>query len=319
MIFFSDPFPAKCSDRSTLPKKHPHSGEPQDWFADKVLQRHGMYGLSFDFFVDWSLSKPSLTPVIWIKKILSKNHDYAQVQRHLNTIMTIELGESYLHRLEALKHVNNLKIQFIIFRDDLDWSSFKASLLVATFNGLESNGFDFSGELIKIQDFKSRIKAFSGGPIRIGSKGLTYGTSNLECYLSNTSSLYPGDVDLIIFDQAHRPIAILEYKKHTLKSPITNQKLSNYYPRPDGRKYNRLAILRTYLENTKARIPLFVIYFPTMPKSTEGRIEILKGETGNLETDSATNFCLPANESLAKYDNVIEKLLEAIAKHNTIN
>lgn len=316
MIFFSEPFPAKCTDRLALSKSHPHSGGPQDWFADKVLAQHNLYGLSFDFFVNWTVTPPALSPVIWIKKVLSSKHDYPQVQRHLNTIMALELGDAYFQRLEALKKAHNLKIQFIIFHDHNDWVSTQSSLLIATFNGFRKGVFDFSAELISILDFQSVIQRHSGGPIRIGSKGLTFGTSNLECYLSRTNSLYPGDVDLIIFDEKHKPIALLEYKKHNLKSPISNQQLANYYPRPDGKKYNRLAILRDYLAKSGATIPLLVVYFPTRSAFTEGRLEVLKGTFENLETEMAFNFRLPVMGSLTDYKTLINMLLKTLINRN---
>jgi hypothetical protein len=169
--------------------------------------------------------------------------------------------------------------------------------------------------IISIESFKELIRYNSGGPVQIGSKALIYGTSNLECYLSGTNSLYPGDVDLILLDRSNKPVGILEFKKHTLSTPISKQRLANYYPYPDGRKYNRLSILKDYLSNESNTVPFFVIYYPTNSECTEGRLELLHGAANNLSTKTASNFALPINNSHKEYSKMIDKLKKAIAYH----
>ena len=115
-----------------------------------------------------------------------------------------------------------------------------------------SVAFNNKGEVYQvteknISDLKKDIKLLSGGSISIGNKGLVYSTSTLEGYLSQTDAAWPGDADLIVLDKALNPVALLEYKKHTLDTPMRDQKLSNYYPSKDRRKYDRLAILRSFL------------------------------------------------------------------------
>jgi hypothetical protein len=163
------------------------------------------------------------------------------------------------------------------------------------------------------------IRSYSGGPIQIGSKGLIYGTSRLECYLSSTDSLYPGDVDLIVLNPNNRPSAILEFKKHTLATNIREQKLSNYYPRPDGRKYDRLELLREFISGDGGNVPLLVLYYPTNSAFTEGRLELLKGNTGHLATKATGNFLLPTDKSHDKYNNIVSKIVKAIEYHHNHN
>ena len=48
-------------------------------------------------------------------------------------------------------------------------------------------------------------------------------------------------------------LAILEFKKHSSNQKYPNledQTLSNYYPTPDGRKYDRLSLLGKQLRNS---------------------------------------------------------------------
>lgn len=317
-MMFKSPFLAKCSDRNSMPKQHPTSGAPEDWFSAQMLEKFNLSGLTFDFFVDWSATPPVITPIIWIKKVLDSKFSYKSLIEQLNINMTNELGMLYLNVLESFRVQSDLTVQFIVFKDELNWKENDSTLLVINFCGLVEDEFEFTYEEISIDTFKTIIQKHSGGPIKIGSKGLYYGTSNLECFLSHTNSLYPGDVDLVVFNEDVQPIAIIEYKKHTLSTPISQQQISNYYPRPDARKYNRLSILRDYLNKINPNIPIFILYFPTQDHFTEGRLELLKGDTNALETRAASNFDLPKSKTEAEYNALIKKLLKAITYHNSL-
>lgn len=286
----SAPHLAKCCDRNSMPKYHPTSGSPEDWFSDAMLSRHNYLGLSFDFFVNWSSQPPVLTPVIWIKRILESSVSYQELLENLSDILVSHFGSTYFSLLDSFRNINSLTVQLIIFHDDYDWKDPKSNLLKVDFKGMSESGFTFEGNIIDIESFKSIIQSHSGGPIQIGSKGLIYGTSNLECFLSTTKSLYPGDVDLMVFNKKFEALALVEYKKHTLTSSISDQKLSNYYPSPDGRKYNRLAILRDYLSHHSPNLPLFNIYYPTNPSLSQGKMELLKGAPGSLQTNVESIF-----------------------------
>lgn len=314
----SAPYLAKCSDRNSMPKFHPTSGSPEDWFSDAMLSRHNYLGLSFDFFVNWSKQPNVLTPVIWVKRILEPSVPYQKVLENLSDILVSHFGNTYFTLLDSFRNVNSLSVQLIIFHDDFNWSDSKSNLLMVDFKGKSESGFIFEGNIVDIELFKSIIQSHSGGPIQIGSKGLIYGTSNLECFLSTTTSLYPGDVDLIVFNKKFEPLALLEYKKHTLTSSISDQKLSNYYPSPDGRKYNRLSILRDYLGQISPNLPLFNIYYPTNPAFNQGKMELLKGATGSLQTNVGSIFPLPRSTKETEFDEIIIKLTKGISYHKSL-
>lgn len=251
--------------------------------------------------------------------ILAPEFNYDDVADHLNEVMTAHFGAPYLTLLDSFKNQNSFTVQFIIFRDDADWANESSNLMIATFIGRSGTEFIFDSELVAINAFKELIQKHSGGPVKIGDKKLTYGTSRLECYLSKTDSLYPGDLDLIVFNERFEPIALLEYKKHNLQSSISEQKLSNYYPNPDARKYNRLAILRGYLGKTHPNLPIFNVYYPTHPDFNEGRLELLKGPVGNLETNFGSNFPLPKSLTQEAFDGILNKLKKAIAHHKSLS
>lgn len=315
---FLSPYLAGCADRTLMPKIHPKSGGPEHWFSDASLAHHHYFGLSFDFFVNWSLNPCEITPVVWIKVILSPEFNYADVADNLTEVMTSHFGESYLTLLDSFKNQNSFTVQFIVFRDDADWTNESSELLIATFTGRSDKEFIFDSEMVPINAFKEIIQKHSGGPIEIGSKKLIYGTSKLECYLSKTDSLYPGDVDLIVFNERFEPIALLEYKKHNLQNSISEQNLSNYYPNPDARKYNRLAILRDHLGKIHPNLPIFNVYYPTNPDFSEGRLELLKGTVGNLETSLGSDFLLPKSLTHEEFDGILNKLQKAISYHKSL-
>ncbi|MEO6820255.1 MAG: hypothetical protein ABI266_01350 [Ginsengibacter sp.] len=312
------PILAKCCDRNSMPKTHPTSGSPEDWFSKEILAKHNLSGISFDFFVNWHLNPPSITPIIWIKRILSSQYSYPQAIANIKNTLVKEFGEKQLEVLKAFAKNNHFKIQFIIFKDELYWKDRASEILIVNFKIDENEQFIFDTLLITMDEFETTIRNHSGGSVQIGSKGLIYGTSNLECYLSHTNSLYPGDADMIILDENCKSICILEFKKHTLNSSIESQQLANYYPDPDGRKYNRLAILKEYLKPYNANIPLLNIYYPTRSHFKEGRLELLKGSADNLSTKAASNFALPDIHSIDGFNSIIEKVKRAISYHHSL-
>ncbi|CAN5820608.1 hypothetical protein BH10BAC2_BH10BAC2_27230 [soil metagenome] len=312
------PYLAKCADRNSMPKSHPTSGSPEEWLSNSMLSQINLTGISFDFFVDWNANPNAITPVIWIKRILLSQFSYQQLIQNLDEIIILEFGINYLNLLDAFARNNQFTVQFVIFRDDLDWAQNTSEILFVNLVNANANIISFTTNLISIDIVKNLIRQHSGGPIQIGAKGLIYGTSNLECHLSHTDSLYPGDVDLIILNNESKPLCILEFKKHTLNNSISLQRLSNYYPNPDGRKYNRLAILKDYLNETGLNVPIFIVYYPTNPAFTEGRLELLQGNIGNLSTKVASNFDLPVDNSNEEYIKIINKLVKAIEYHNSL-
>ena len=109
---------------------------------------------------------------------------------------------------------------------------------------------------------RKAIRRERGGPAKLGDKGLTYGTSAIECHLATTDDIFPGDADAVIFNESGVAQRIIEYKKHTLWGPIGNNLVTQYYPWPDGRKYQAIQALASDLHPDPAgHIPMTVFYF----------------------------------------------------------
>ena len=66
-----EPTLAYCNNRVSLAPTHPSSGDPEEWLADTYLEPHGLVGLTFDFFVNWTTRTTSNR--LWIKRIVNQS------------------------------------------------------------------------------------------------------------------------------------------------------------------------------------------------------------------------------------------------------
>ncbi|MDO3664501.1 hypothetical protein [Acinetobacter higginsii] len=268
---------AQCANRGVQSKINPIIGEPLEWLSNNTLQRFGYSQLSFDFFVNWNTY--TFQNRIWIKRIWSSNisiDTLAVSGAEFLTQQAQNIGDN-LALINQFSVTYNLDPSYIVFRE-VNWQDNPEPILrgAITANGIENIA------LYDINQVMQAIRNNSGGPVRIGSKALIYGTSCLECYLSGTDALWPGDVDIILWDnQQQRAVAIIELKKHTLNTAISEQQLSNYYPGADSRKYDRLALLRNHLG---VNVPIIVLYYPTKEFHKEIKLEKIDGNPRELET-----------------------------------
>lgn len=273
---------ALCTDRSKTPKKNTTIGEPLEWLTHNVLNSFGCSQLSFDFFVNWN--NFICQDRIWIKRILAPNidiHDFSKNTSDFITQKALDINDNLmLINLFSIKY--NFSPSYMIFKDNVVWETNPEPILrgAITAKGIEDL------KLYTINDIKRAIHQNSGGPVKIGKKGLLYGTSSLECYLSFTDAAWPGDVDILLWDNFNNKVSvIIELKKHNLETPISDQQLSNYYPSFDKRKYDRLAILRDRLGSN---IPIIVLYYPTNIAQTNIKLELINGLPGKLYSASYT-------------------------------
>ncbi len=211
----------------------------------------------------------------------------------------------------AFGHGNDLVVKGMSFRDDAPWSP-QPSRIVAV-DATAAVNADSTLTIVR-----QEIRRLSGGPVSIGTKGLFWGTTSLECHLSSTDSLWPGDVDAILFsdDVDCRPIAILEYKKHNLDTPLQDQRLSNYYPSPDGRKYNRMAILARQLAGSED-VPVVVVYYSTKEHITQVKLELIEGLPRFLRSSQSANFDFAAAPTDATRAEFLDAVLALASSHAT--
>ena len=303
------PLLARCDNRRVRARSHPFSGDPEDWLSDTYLGPYGLEGFTFDFFVNWSTG--SIPNQLWIKRVIEKSfypwpitlsHDIS------NAIYQCD-GEKRVRNLCAFADRYDMSCHYFLFKESLDSRHPPAPIIEVTFDG--------SGSVVSVQEVElsilmARIQQLRGGRASVGSKGLTYGLTSLECFLSKTSALWPGDADLVLVDSSFTPLAIIEFKKHTLNSPISDQRLANYYPTRDPRKYDSLALFRDYLNGSASALPIIVVYYSIKPSFSQVKLECIEGAAGSLRATHSQLVSLPNASDEESCRGFIESLIEMI-------
>jgi len=295
----SKPVLAKCDDRSHLAEVNKKYGEPDQWMASANLEHLGISSASFDYFVDWSATPPTVANSMWVKRICTEWVERLQPSDVLQGALTCN---DDLATLEDFSRRYGFFVRYMIFNDDIDWSSGEAPLLAAK---LKHRRFD-DGTYVTRDDVMSVIQQRSGGPVRMGSKGLTFSTSRLECWLSRFSTaLWPGDADCVLWRPGdQRAVALLEFKKHNLDTPLAEEGIQKYMAK-DRRKWERLGLLRDRID-----APLFCIYYSTDPRVETIKVERLVGPYNNLQ-DGGSNMVEINGMSQAEIGTAIAGLTSA--------
>lgn len=292
---FLKPILALCNNRTDHAKVHPTLGSPEDWLSESMLNEHGYSAVTFDFFVNWVTYE--LDHELWQKKIPCpiEFSDFSGATSE--KIIAFLRKDSDFIRFFKFAQKNSLVPVAMLFNDPADWAREWARLVRAVPEDLHGRPYLVCEETTKQQLF-DLIQTKSGGPVPVGKKGLIYGTSGLECYLSHTNAAWPGDVDMILFKvNSFKPIVIVELKKDTGKSKFTfdQQCLGNYYPGDDGRKYDRLAILGEKILPDQ-KVPIVVLYYSTVPNEYRVKLERLDGAPRKLKSIDFTMISIDPKE-----------------------
>ncbi|HFK1457212.1 hypothetical protein WAG12_19730 [Bacillus cereus] len=291
---------AYCSSGRSA-KTHANTTEPIEWFSNNYLGK-AFFTLNFDFFISWGQTN-FLSNEFWVKRNINRA-EFAERFESVWPCTDIQLLQTALEDCEGKeflvnygKFANSLdfKARYQVFIDSRDWAKYPAKFVTVD---IDANGNIENVIKQDLSSIKSEIQRLSGGKVKVSKTyGLKVASTNLECYLSNTDedeAAWPGDVDLLLFDNNERPIAIIEFKKNTIEPgrpyhrSIHNESLNNYYSATgradDNRKYNRIAILRNYLDKD---IPIINLYYPIWeakdPKENVIKLEKVTGNVGNLE------------------------------------
>ena len=157
-----------------------------------------------------------------------------------------------------------------------------------------------------------RIKQLRGRSFR-SSKVLFWGLTSLECYLSNkTSAIWPGDADLVLVDTNFTPIAVIEFKKDTIGTPISSETLSKYYPR-DPKKYDSFAHFRDCFTDDLSVLPIIVLYYSVKQSFDQKvKLERIEGKAGNLRATNSELVPLPNARDEESCRTLVESLLRMI-------
>lgn len=249
---------ALCTDRCRTTDDE----KPDGWIVPSLPE--GWRLVSFHFFVDWNHTPLMVADRIWMTRQLrldvgdtldNISNDKILAQFYAGTTFE-EFAE-----LERIFAPCGQQVSVILLPEIPVGDINDNTPIWAIIRG--QNGEPQFGKC-PVSHLKARIQHHSGGPVSVGNKGLIYGTSAVECALSRTNAAFPGDADAVIVDDRDRMRYIIEYKKHTLDTPISEHLVTKYYPFPDGRKYQRLEALATrYRISQSSHIPLVVLYYST--------------------------------------------------------
>lgn len=268
---------ALCADRSRVTK----GPDPGCWLAPSLPA--GWRLLGFHFFVDWRQTPPLVADRIWMTRQLqldSSERLQAVSDADLLQLFVDGPAGSEFADLEEVCAGFKKQLSAIVLADIPvgDISDDTPLWVIA-----RSQGAEPGIRKVSVRELKAAIQTHSGGPVHVGSKGLTYATSAVECYLSGSDAAFPGDADAVIVDDCNRVRCVVEYKKHTLDAPLDQHLVTRYYPRPDGRKYQRLAALAAHCQRCQQQpVPLVVLYYST--KTPVIRLQ----EIGSLDAHSLT-------------------------------
>ena len=306
------PILARCDNRRIRAKKHPSSGDPEEWLADTYLASHGLMGLTFDFFVNWR-NAGAIPNQLWIKRIVDPSFQ-PWPMNHAggvpNAIYQCD-GEEKVRQLCRFADTHNFTCHYFLFKESPDSQHPPAPIVEVRF---DDNGTVVRVLNVKLSDLKDRIRQLRGGPFR-SSEPFNYSTTSLECFLYNqTTTPWPGDADLVLVDDNFTPVAIIEFKKNTRygKFPFADQKLSNYYKGNDRYKYDSFAYLRDHFTNGPSTLPIVVLYYSIETDYDYVMLELVEGAAGSLTAPDPVPFPLPNARNAQSCRNLVASLIEMI-------
>lgn len=251
---------AECANRCKVTS----GPNPGDWITPSLPA--GWRLVSYHFFVNWGNEPPTVASRIWMTRQLWLDPGETLDGIRKADVLAAFSASSARQEFEDLERIFAPCGQQVsaILLPEIPMSDINDDTPIWVI----IRGYDGEPSVLKfpLRWLKSLIQQYSGGPVKIGDKGLILGTSAVECHLSHTNAAFPGDADAVIVDDQNRIRYLIEYKKHTKKNdPISSHLVTRYYPKPDGRKYQRLeALAAHYRLAQQSAIPLVVLYYSTV-------------------------------------------------------
>ena len=269
---------ASSSNRAILADQ---TNNPYTRFVEtsgKNLQMH-----TFNFFTD-SNQNGDISREFWITKrlqfssryeldVLLAGEEFDSIAGVEDFVMEIKTLSRELERL-------NPQVFGVLLpnyrNEEVNWNS------VALIVSVGASSTKISKATVK--DLALRIHHNTNRDSLLGKKGLKFSTSAIELFLSTTKSIYPGDCDALII-QDSKPKVIVEFKKHTLRDPISEWTIDKFFNTSDRYKYLSLQALSRNLSHFSGNnIPIVVFYFAT--KFQGARIDVLSNQSMEITSTS---------------------------------
>ena len=250
---------ALCRDRSRVT----NDPDPGRWLVGDTLPA-GWAVHSFHFFVDWRHDPPVVGDTILLTRLVDFEDGEGLFSVTDEDVLKAFIDAGLHVQFEVLGQVcaNYSKNLVPVLLPECETSALNDETPFWIVSGGGDRELTITRSTVSV--LKKAIRKNSGGPVRIGGKGLTYGTSAIECLLSLTDAAYPGDADAVLVDGNGHVRYVIEFKKHTLTAPLGEHLASRYYPAPDGRKYRRLhALASAFAESGHGAVSLIIFYYST--------------------------------------------------------
>lgn len=236
MILY-EPVLKKRSD-GTMPQQNSILGDPFELFLG-INSR-----LSFHFFtVD-----DQIKPYAWKVLVSDVEIDKSNLKHEILSYINIkQLISDYNYLLS-----NGIKLQFIVFNDNVNWHTHNGTIYLIDFKvNIDNSSVDFSVREFDKTSFQIHLREIQSHDM-IMNKPLIYSTTELEGYFADQcqrdlnpmgKAIFPGDVDLILYSN-NKTINIIEFKKHTKygDGSIEDQSFLKYWFK-DKKKYTGIALL----------------------------------------------------------------------------
>ena len=249
---------APCNDRGRVEG----GPDPMNWMLPSLPE--GWSICSFHYFVDWSTDPLDVSGPFLMTRLVEFDDEEDPDSVSSRHILDAFHSGGFAHQYEQLRSVcaNYGREALVILLPECDVNRITNNTPIWTI--AQDEATDLEIRTYPLASLKRSIQDASGGPVLIGEKGLTLGTSAVECFLSRTDAAYPGDADAVVVDENGLVRHIIEFKKHTLAASIGEHLAQRYYPTPDGRKYKRLDALVSDLNNIRhTDLTLGILYYST--------------------------------------------------------
>ncbi len=288
------PFHCKSDDRTRLSPYNMMCGDPMTWFDNALFRNEGINATTFDFFINWN--DKTLQPIAWVKRTLTGNA-VSTPKEIMDAIIKCDGNDKFL----AVKNfcaANKIELSYILVPDIPceEWSNAENKVMLFNVEKYENGSTDSVSQL-SVKELINLIHTYrvKYDKAKMDKGGLIYSTTTLEYFLSRHhtdigyegDALYPGDADIVLFDDNYTPLAVIEIKKHNEGSKkyaeTIEQESIDKYKQMDRLKYESLDILQKELD-----CKFYMLFFPT---TNEKKIKMEKVK--NLKVEEEKIFSLP--------------------------
>lgn len=208
---------------------------------------HGFNSTSAHFFT----SEERLKNIVWKKYTSTEKFNKNDLNYYFDKNKFIS---QFQEEVQFFKY-HGLSLELIIFYDKVDWINENPDIFIVNLSLDDFSQIQSSITVESKKDFENRLLEIQGGPTPM-NKRLIYSTSQLEGYLSDKcyknysetcKAIFPGDVDLILFENK-TPQLLIEFKKHTKwgNKRFIDQSYKTYWEM-DKKKYKGIALLSNKL------------------------------------------------------------------------